>query len=430
MLRNELRSSRFDKYVKPSILVVTQLYPNVTTSFLGTFVAQQLEYLKARYTIVVLTTHHIPFTKRYALRQPRYQFRDGIHVYSLPCMPYWLVGIFFGLVLIGTFSRLRRFQMAIAHFQMAIDKLLTSRKICALARELHREYHFSLVHGHETYVGDGAVSVGRMLHIPSVFTLHGLYWYHLQTFGEGVMRRAIANINAADCLIAVSRVAAESYREQGVYRDFHIIPNGIEIELPASRHVTVPGDIVAFARGRFVLLTVGFFVAEKRMEQSIRTLARLHRNGIRNTVLVIIGKGPLEAELRRIIKQEKLVDAVRIVGEVAPKDMPSYYSIADVLVHPSVVESFSMVCLEAMSYGKPIICTSNIGLFEFLHPGRDAIVIPPDDPEALYQAVLGLIQDPTRRRMLGQQAWRTATDLSWPNQIRRIEQVYEEVLSK
>jgi glycosyltransferase involved in cell wall biosynthesis len=402
--------------VKPSILVVTQLYPNVVTSFLGTFVAQQLQHLKTRYTIVVLTTHYVPLTRRHRLRQPRYQFRDGIHVYSLPHVAYWLFG----------------FRLVSQHLQdlVLIDKLLTGRKIERFARSLHRRYRFSLVHGHETYVGDEAAAIGRMLRIPSVFTLDGVYWYHLKAFGKAVLQRAVANINACDRLTALSRVSAGSYREHGVYRDFHIIPNGVELQRPDSPQPKLPEAIATFTRGKFVLLTVGFFAAEKRIEQSIRTLARLHQNGITNTVLVIIGKGRLEAWYRRLIEQEKLADAARIVGEVLPQNMSGYYSVADVLVHPSTVESFSMVCLEAMSHGKPVICTSNIGLVEYLCPGRDAVVIPPDDAEALYQAVLGLIQNPSRRRMLGEQGRRTAARLSWADQVRKIERVYEEVLSK
>ena len=381
--------------------------------------ARQLQHLKTRYSIVVLTIHDVSFTRRPRLGRPQYQFQNGIHVYSLPhWRPYWLAGLW----LLGRISR--RFW----DFTPAVDKLSTSRKISAFARKLHEEYSFSLVHGHETYVGDECASIGRILRIPSVFTLHGVYWYHLESFGKKAVRRAVANMNAADRLIAVSLVSANSYREHGVRRDFEIIPDGTDPQPSGLHDFTVPPDIAAFARGRILLLTVGFFAVEKRIELSIRTLARLHRNGRHDTALVIIGKGPLEAHYRKIIRQEGLADAVRIIGQVLPNNMASYYSVADILVHPSIVESFSMVCLEAMSHGKPIVCTSNIGLTEHLHPGKDAIVVPPDDPEALYEAVLRLVRSPSKRRMLGQQARQTANDLSWSNQVRRIERVYEEIL--
>ena len=413
---NELSSTRSRKQ---SILIVTHLYPNLTTPFLGTFVAQQLQHLKARYTIVVLTTRDVSFTKRRGLQQPQYEFRDGIHVYSLPHWPYWLSG----LALIG--RRSRRFH----DFTLAADKLFISRRIQAFSRQLHKRYDFSLVHGHEIYVGDECASIGRILGIPSVFTLHGLYWYHRRSFGDGVVRRAIADMNAADRLIAVSRISAESYKKQGVRQDFRIIPDGISPQISRINRVPISPDISAFVRNRFLLLTVGFFVPEKRIELSIRTVARLHRNGRNDTALIIIGKGPLEGDYRKVIAREGLSDAVRIVGEVPPSNMPGYFSATDVLIHPSIVESFSMVCLEAMSYGKPVVCTSNIGLTEHLTPGRDAMVVPPDDPEALYRAVLELIQRPSLCRILGQRAKRKANDLVWSRQVHKIERVYREVLS-
>jgi glycosyltransferase involved in cell wall biosynthesis len=232
-------------HTKPNVLVVTQLYPNVATSFQGEFVARQLQHLKARYNIVVLTTHYIPLYKRRTLRQPRYEFRDGIHVYSLPHVAYWLVG-------------LRLLSRHFRNFVLA-DKLFTGRKIRNFAQKLHLRYRFSLVHGHETYVGDEAASIGRMLQIPSVFTLHGLYSHHLQSFGGAVLRRAVVNMNATDRLIAVSRVSAESYQAHGVHRDFEIIPNGIELPPSGAWHPNVPEGIMTFARGRFVLLTIGYF---------------------------------------------------------------------------------------------------------------------------------------------------------------------------
>jgi D-inositol-3-phosphate glycosyltransferase len=234
-------------------------------------------------------------------------------------------------------------------------------------------------------------------------------------------------MNASDRLIAPSRLSAESYRQNGVDREFQIIPDGVDPPPSFSERSKIPDDIVAFAKGKFVLLTVGFLVPEKRIDLAIRVLGRLHRDGRKNTVLIIVGKGRLEGRLGEIIEQEKLGDAVRMVGEVAPQAMPWYYSVADVLVHPSTVDSFSMVCLEAMSYGRAVICTSEIGLSEYLHSGKDAIVIAPNDANALHRAVLSLIQNASLVRMLGQQARLTATHLSWANQVREIEQVYEEV---
>jgi glycosyltransferase involved in cell wall biosynthesis len=404
---------------KPSILIVTELYPNVVTSFLGTFVAQLLQYQKARYNVFIITTHNIPVKMRLVLRQPGYRYDDGIHVYSIS-VPLWCVLFMPSRLLDRVFKW---------NTQALIRKLITARKIKALARQLHRKHHFVLVHGHETYIGDEAGSVGNYLGIPSVFTLCGVYWNHRRQLGENLMRRSIANINAANRLIALSCVSAESYRKAGVNREFAIVPYGVAVP-DAGPKSSVAGDIYSLTRGKFVLLTVGFFVPEKRIEQSIQAIARLHREGFKGIVLLIIGKGPLEQELANLARRENVADFVRIVGEVDPKAMAGFYEVADVLVHPSIVEGLSMVCLEAMSYGKPIVCTSNIGLAEYLHSWEDAVIIPPDDSAALHRALLELIKDQSRRRLLGERAKQTARSLSWEKQVLKIERIYDELIAR
>lgn len=341
-------------------------------------------------------------------------------MYSFAYIPFWLAGL---KTASGPFRWL-------TDSCLAMEKLLAGRKVRAMARRLHKKYEFSLVHGHETYLGDEAASIGQMLGIPSVFTLHGLYSHHLQTFGEWAVQRAVANINAIDRLVAPSRVSAESYQRHGVHRQFSIVPNGVNLVSPEAIPSNVSHDVAAFIQGKSVLLTVGFFVREKRIDQAIRALGRLHRRGMTNVVLIVVGRGRLEKELRETIKGERLDDAVRIVGEVRPESMSTFYLIADVLVHPSVAESYSMVCLEAMSFGKAVVCTSGIGLAEYLRSGVDALVIAPDDEDALSQAILGLLKNPSQRRRLGREARRTAARLSWTRQVAKIERIYEELLSK
>ena len=399
---------------KHAILILTHLYPDARNSFLGTFVVEQICHLRSKYQVVVMTTRSTSLSDG-LLHRSIHRLVKEVDVFAIPYQRFWLLWP----------TRIsQRLFLSIAVF---IDKLFTSRAACKLARRLHRQYHFSLVHGHEVLVGDEAVSVGRALGIPSVFTLHGLCSSHQVTFGKKTVDRAIANLNATDKLLAVSKIAAQSYQDKEVKRYFTIIPNGITQPEKISRTAIAP-EIAAFKRGRVVFLTVGFFVPEKRIEMAIKTLGQLHRDGITNTVLLIIGRGPLEQSFRRMIREEKLSNAVKIIGAVPPQDMSKFYSITDILIHPSIVDSLSMVCLEAMSYAIPVICTSKIGLVEYVHQGHDAIVVPPDDLVSLYQAVLELVRNPSRRRAIGQRARNTANTLSWNMILPKIERVYEEVI--
>lgn len=395
---------------RPAILVVTELYPNVTNSFIGTFVVGQLRQLRRHYQVVVLTTHAIPYAQRHTTHQPAFRNDDGIHVYSLPYYPRWLMA----LVRYRLINRQRAF---------AWNKRVTAIKLLRMARQLHAKYRFRFVHGHEIYVGDEAVPIARAIGRPSVFTLHGVYDYHRHIFGSSVVTSALEHIRGADWLIAVSRVAANSYRAHGLDRDdFAIIPNGVA----AVGRPNPDPDIRSFAAGRTVLLSVGFFAPEKRLERSIKTLGAVRRAGS-EAVLVLVGKGEQGGELRRLTAAEGLSDFVKFTGEIKPTDMPAVYAAADILLHPSVIESFSMVCAEAMSMGLPVICTEGIGIVEYLRPGTDAIVVPADAQLELDATTIHLVRDRGRRQRLGQAAQSAAAAFAWPAIIPKILDLYASI---
>lgn len=395
-----------------TVLIVTELYPNAVSSpYLGKFLVEQLRYLKRRNRVVIITTHRIPVKLRHVLRRPSCQIRDGIEVYWIPLVPVWFV--------------LQLYRVMSLDLQLYLLKGIAGWRMRALARNLHKDLNFDVVHGYETGFGDEAADIGRELGVPSVFTLCGIYSHHAKCFGRRIMSLTIHRLNNMDRLIAVSSVSAKSYQVAGVNRQFSIIPSGVNIPERNTERM-LPQGVLRFTRDKFVLLTAGSFIPIKRMEMSMRVLARLHRAGMDDTVLIIAGSGSRHGFVQ-VAAQEGISDSVMIVGEIKPSDMTAYFRVADVLVHPSVVEGQSMVCLEAMSHGKPVVCTSNIGLVEFLEPAKDAVVIPPDDPNALFQALVALIRNPDRRRRMGENARSRAEHLSLTKRVREIEAVYDAV---
>ncbi len=398
---------------RQTILIVTELFPNDARPTIGTFVVDQLRELSKIFELVVLTVHPVSLPRSRTFRKRIERIVDGIRVISLRHLP-------------PTLSILSLAGIISYHQVMARNRQRFAPAIEREARQLHRQYNIALIHGHETYVGDLAGPIGKVLGVPSVFTLHGLYDYHRHGFGPAVVDAAVEHLRNTDRLIAVSRVAAASYQRNGLDgSDFTIIPNAV-----TSHPSPVPSSRIPRSPGQLTLLSVGFFAPEKRFERSIRTLKSLHDGGHRHVQLVLVGKGEQSATLRGLVDQLGLGPAVRFLGEVPPADMPAIYAAADILVHPSIVESFSMTCLEAMSYGKPVVCTNVIGLTEHLHPGQDAIVIPPDDQAALDAAVLRLVGDAAERQRIGRAAQRTAATLSWDHVVEQVSRVYHELIAR
>ena len=145
-------------------------------------------------------------------------------------------------------------------------------------------------------------------------------------------------------------------------------------------------------------------------------------------IILMIGRGELKTTYQKLIQYNKLEKYIYIVGQVHPAEMMSYYSACDFLVHPSIIESFSMACLEAASAGKPFICTSNIGLTEYITPNKEAFIIPPDNIEALTEKMDILVGDKKLREQMGGAAKQTAEIFTWDRQIHKTLAIYEQLI--
>jgi len=397
---------------KASLLIITEPFPNINNSFLGTFVVNQINELTKTYNVVVITPFAPSIYNLFIKHQQKKIHNGNLTVYYIRYYPLWMVG-------------LRILRLISASTLCFFNKRYSSKKIIKLAVKINNKYKFDLVHGHEVYIGDEAVRVGETLNIPTIFTLHGLYLYHLKCFGQKVIDLAMNNLKRFNQLISVSKTAANSYLINGLDRaDIEIIPNGT-----IPQHGSKPSDeILSFTNNKTVLLTIGFFVPEKRINQSIEALSNLKLSGYRDIVLLIVGTGKLESKLKSLVKKLNLTDSVLFTGQISPEQMSSIYSVTNILVHPSIVDSFSMVCLEAMSYGIPIICTKNIGLVEYIHPGHDSIVIEPDSQTQLQNAIKKLIENPNLRAIISQQGKLTAQTLTSSQQVLKIKNIYEKYI--
>lgn len=410
----ELRGDRIPSMVtratdKPTILVLTELIPSHENLFLGNFVVNQMEALRERYQFVVI----VPRLCRPSRRPSASIVSDGVRVYYV-----WRWSL--------ALAVLRRFGVRRLHLLLYWNKIIMRRKIVTLAKRLHKQYNFSLVHGQEAYIGDEAVPVGKVLGIQSVVTIHGLHEYHRQVWGKYCLGQVVKHLNHADQLMTVSNIAANSYRNHGVKQAFYVIPNGITI--PRSPP-SLPAAWQLVTRRKTVILAVGFFIPEKRFEQVIAAAIRLRERWNDSFVVLLIGMGNLQLEYERMICENHLENHVYIVGQVPPAEMSSFYAACDFLVHPSVIESFSMVCLEALSVGKPFICTDRIGITEYITPNREAFVIPPDNFGVLVQRMNDLVFDQELRRRMGQAGLETAKKLQWSKIAPYITRIYDRLVA-
>lgn len=393
------------------MLVVTDLFPNPGHSYLGTFVVQQLVHLHHRYDITVLIPYFAPLTA-WMRPQPFPTFTGFRVVYQqLPAFDLFLL------------QQLRLISKEQLFHRL---KLRAARALQQRAEQEHHKTPFMLVHGHETFIGDEAVNIGKRLNIPSLVTLHSLYDYRIQHIGNLAMKAVLQHLASATTLIAVSERSLDSYTAHLAQRPpSSIIPNGVD---PTPRvesqrkQLGIPDQAVC-------LLSVGTFAPEKHFEVSIDALAELRQGDFPTAQLLLVGRGQEAQRLRDHANKLGVRSAVHFLGELTPTELPAVYATASLFLHPSSVDSFSMVCLEAMSFGLPVVCTTAIGLTEFVTNGEDLVAVPPNDRTQFIAALKNLATDQDRAISMSESARRRSVTLSWSSACTAIATLYDRYAS-
>ena len=175
-----------------------------------------------------------------------------------------------------------------------------------------------------------------------------------------------------------------------------------------------------------VLLSVARFYPEKAHVFLLECFAklRLNRPAIK---LWLAGVGPLESEIRAAAKRLALGDAVRFLGFVS--DLPPLLMLADIQVHPALIEGVPLAICEGMAASLPIVASEVGGLPEILDGGRNGVLVPGLDHDKFVAAVQTLIDQPGRAQLLGQTARRfIENDYSLRTAVARVEATYEEMI--
>jgi glycosyltransferase involved in cell wall biosynthesis len=176
----------------------------------------------------------------------------------------------------------------------------------------------------------------------------------------------------------------------------HVIPNGIdEASYPAPSPPLIEDWRSRVGEGFFL------FVGVLRYYKGLRTLLRAAK-GFAGQI-VIAGTGPELEHLQDFAAREGLVN-VRFVGTVSDEDKICLLHLARAFVFPSHLrsEAFGMSLLEAAMCGKPMICCEiGTGTSYINVDGVTGFVVPPEDPQALRQAMQRLLDDPKQAQVLG-----------------------------
>lgn len=241
-------------------------------------------------------------------------------------------------------------------------------------------------------------------------------------------------------LVGCSAYIRNWYQRRGLpAQRFAVLDNGVDLTAHAgvrqSQAMQELRESYAIPPGRFVVLYVGRISPEKGPDVAVEALrhvdaARFH--------LVLIGEWPQGDSLR----SERVQFANRLRGQLAglshtviegvsPQQMPGLYALGDLLLIPSRFEEpFSMVAIEAMAAGLPVMALSKGGMPEYMVDGVNALMLPAHAvPRDMAQSIVAAAAQPALLEMLAQEArGLVERRFSWERVAMATEALYDDLL--
>jgi glycosyltransferase involved in cell wall biosynthesis len=265
-----------------------------------------------------------------------------------------------------------------------------------LIRLLRRE-RVDILHGHMFGSNVWACVIGRLARVP-VIVCHE----HMWSYGGGRLRAWIDRWLIArwsDAFVAVSERGLQSMIEIEHIppKDVVLIRNGVPAAPPGDGE-KVRAEL-GIDSGTPVVVSVGWLREEKAYEVLIAAAAKAVETHPDLKVLVA-GEGPERERLERQIDELGLSEVVTLLGMRA--DVPDLLAAADLAVCCSNFEGGPLSVMEYMGAALPVVATRVGGLPELIAEGENGLLVPPQDPPALAEAVSALLGDGERRRQMGE----------------------------
>lgn len=250
-----------------------------------------------------------------------------------------------------------------------------------------------------------AVIVGKLLNIPVIATAHGGDAFALNS--RWITKLKILTLNNCAAWTANTKETANAFGNISKVPQPLIIPMGVNVEYfkKGSPHKFINSE------NRDIILFVGRLVEKKGVRYLINAFAHYSKKTQNECTLWIIGDGILRSELEQYALSLRISDRIIFFGAVKNKELRDYYSSATIFVAPSIsdsegdTEGQGVILLEAMACHTPIIASSIGGIPEIITNNETGILVRPEDPVELANAISSLLSNKRKAQYLASRAF-------------------------
>jgi glycosyltransferase involved in cell wall biosynthesis len=268
-----------------------------------------------------------------------------------------------------------------------------------------------LIHAvNPTLLGLWALGYADRRGIPVVSSFHTDFIAYFRYYGIGLLeevgwRYLVWFYNRCDATYAPSATTVATLQGRGIRR-VELWERGIDRHRFSPQHRDERLRRAVSPEGDPILLYVGRLVREKDLAD-LAAAAEVLAERRQRFRLVLVGSGPMEAELRARLP------AAHFAGYQQGEALSRWYASADLFVFPSTTETFGNVLLEACASGLPVVAAARGGVQDLVRRGRNGFLVAPHDIEGLANAVECVIRNPAYAAELRLGALATAARYDW-----------------
>lgn len=288
-------------------------------------------------------------------------------------------------------------------------------KIVSLLKKIDPD----IIHVQGIGIGLPAFFAKKLLRKPFVVWGQGSDIYLPDIFTKQISRFVLKN---ADAVIALTESMEKKMRK--IYdREIFVIPNGINLEKIENISKENILKELKMKDDEKILLFVGSLRSVKGVKYLIESIKLINKK-CKSVRLIIIGDGEERNSLEKRSNELNLEHQITFIGKVPHKKVMEYMIATDIFVLPSLSEGLSIVCLEAMFSGLPIIATKVGGLPEVVKDGRNGFLVEPKNPEEMAEKVLLLLEKKDLRKRISKNNREEIKKYDWRIIIDKLEKLY------
>jgi glycosyltransferase involved in cell wall biosynthesis len=266
----------------------------------------------------------------------------------------------------------------------------TGAALFDLIAQRHARRPYDLIHGfYLVRSGFVAAYAGGYLGVPSVVSARG------NDLDRALFdpARAATILRALDLASAVTAVSSDLARKAAALApqaSVSVVPNGVDTDLyrPLPREASLVRSLAL--EGRAVIGFSGELRQKKGLVPLLRALALL-ADARPITLLALGGVRPDDAGTLELLRRQNPRLGLVLLPHRDPHELPRFYALMDVFVHPSLHDGLPNALLEAMACGRPVVASTAGGIPDVVRDLVDGCLVPPGDPPALAAALAALL---------------------------------------